>query len=48
MQETHSSFKDKIWGDDAAVMQLTSKYKKEGKFLMSVLILTTNMRGLFY
>ena len=31
----YSSFKDNIWGDDLAVMQLTSKCKKEVKFLIS-------------
>ena len=34
MKKIYSTFKDNIWGDDLAVMQLISKYDKRFQFLL--------------
>ena len=44
----YSSFKDNIWSADLADMQPLSKFNKEIKYLLSAMICSVNMPGLFF
>ena len=43
----YSGFKDYIWGDDLADMQLISKFNKGFRFFCVLLVFLVNMLGLF-
>ena len=47
-RKVHYSFKDNICSADLADMQSLSKFNKEIKYLLSAMICSVNMHGLFF